>query len=58
MANKNKRTKLTPITLIVILLIIALLYMVSLYIDMINNPPEDSSPISTSEITVIGASLG
>jgi beta-lactamase superfamily II metal-dependent hydrolase len=58
MSNKNKRIKLTPISVIVILLIGAVLYMVSLYIDMVNDPPEDSSSISTSEVTVSHGELG
>ena len=56
--NENKKIKLTPISVIVILLICALLYMISLYIDMLNAPPEDSSSITTTEVIVSGGELG
>lgn len=56
--NENKKIKLTPISVIVILLICALIYMISLYIDMVNDPPEDSSSITTTEVIVSGGELG
>lgn len=58
MANKDKRIKLTPISIIVILLIGAVVYMVSLYIDMMNKPPEDTSSITTSDVITSSGDLG